>query len=96
MYRVESGTNVIQEKGLDLFHVDPEFEKNEAAYEEVKKEILGTAVCLCVRACVYGMFEGGDDDDDDDDDEGGDDGVPLAYLLSPMRKAFASCKLRAA
>ena len=40
---------VDKEEMLDVFRVDPDFEQNEAAWAEIKKEILG----------------GGDDDDDE-------------------------------
>lgn len=42
----------------DIFKVDPEYNKNEDVYNEIKRELLGDS----------------DDDSDEDDDEEGDEG----------------------
>ncbi|ETS76303.1 hypothetical protein PFICI_11690 [Pestalotiopsis fici W106-1] len=57
-HRVELDANLNVQDGLNIFKFDEKWEENEAAYKQLKAEILG---------------EGSDYEDDDDDDESSDD-----------------------
>lgn len=58
---------------LDVFKYDPDFEKNEAEYEEIRKEIIGGPE---------------DDDDEEQDEDGGGEGDDDDEILVEGRYWF--------
>ena len=60
-HEISLDDTLVPETHLDVFKVDPNFEENEKAYAEIKKEILGES--------EEDDDDGSDDSDDDDDDE---------------------------